>query len=122
MVDCLLEVGGQQLLSIKNNDGETCLFLSAQNGNVAVVKRLVRAGRRELILQTRICGTSCLLTFISMQEWDIASMLLIVGGPEVALLQQLVDGTSCMRRASAYGEVAAELWRPRPRHAAQELR
>ena len=42
---------------------------------------------------------------MSMQELDIARMLLIKGGQELALLRQRADGTSCMHLAAGAGHM-----------------
>jgi len=109
IVDCVLEVGGHELLFKKNEEGITAFFLAVQENRVAVVERLLQASAPEellqkLLLDTGKDGSSCLFASVYQNNLDLARMLLIAGGRELALLQD-ATGSSCMHVAAADGHV-----------------
>lgn len=60
VVRALLEVGGRELVMLTDNDGTSCMYMSAQNVHLEMVKAMLEAGGCELVMPTMDDGASCL--------------------------------------------------------------
>jgi len=47
-----VEAGGRKLVILSRDDGVSCLYISAREGHVDVVKAQLEAGGRELVMLT----------------------------------------------------------------------
>jgi hypothetical protein len=61
VLNALLEVGGRELVMLTKDNGLTCLYMSAHEGHLEVVKALLEVGGRELAMLTAGDRGSCLL-------------------------------------------------------------
>jgi hypothetical protein len=77
------------------------LMTSALEGHLDVVKSLLEAGGRELVMLTENTGFSCLHFSALEGHLDVVKALLEAGGRELMMLTAY-DGVSCLM-ASAHG-------------------
>ena len=77
------------------NDEPSFLFLAVKEGHVEVVRALLEAGGRELVMLNKNDGTSCLLISAQEGHLDVVSALLEAEGRELAMLTA-DDGVSCL--------------------------
>ena len=78
----LIEVGGSELLLMKNRFGHTCLHIAVSFGSVETIQTLLKAGGRKLTCQTDCAGlnvlhwaakagqTDTIRMLSSLEEWD----------------------------------------------------
>ena len=71
-------------------------MVGAQNGHLEVVRALLEAGGRELLMLTYdVDGSSCLLNSAEKGHVDIVTALLEAGGRELLMLTKH-NGASCL--------------------------
>ena len=95
-------------------DGEpSYLFLAVKQGSVEVVRALLEAGGRELLMLTKDGGFSCL--YVS-GHLDVVKALLEAGGRELVMLTK-GDGASCHYVSAENGhvDVVRACWQKRRR-------
>ena len=52
------KVGGRELVMLTKVNGDSCIYISAQQGHLDVVKALLEAGGRELLMLTMHNGAT----------------------------------------------------------------
>ena len=62
------------------DNGASCLFMSAQNGHLEVVRALLEAGGRELAMLTADDGASCLFVSEQNGHLEVVNAMLEAGG------------------------------------------
>jgi ankyrin repeat protein len=80
------------------------LYMSAQNGHLEVVKALLEAGGRELLMLSRDGGFSCLYVSALGGHLDVVKALLEVGGGELVMLIT-GNGQSCLYISASKGHL-----------------
>ncbi len=60
---------------LTTDDGTSCLWIKAANGHLEVVKALLEAGGRELLMLTNDCGASCLSIARRTNRWMVCRVL-----------------------------------------------
>jgi ankyrin repeat protein len=83
-----------------------CPFMSAHEdlleGHLEVVKALLEAGGRELLMLTKGNGVSCLMVSLQNGHLEVVKALLEVGGRELLMLT-MDNGASCLSLVTATG-------------------
>jgi len=67
-------------------DSKRCLWTSALGGHLDVVKALLEAGERELLMLTGVNEASCLIISALRGHLEVVKALLEVGGRELLML------------------------------------
>jgi len=68
------------------DNGASCLMISAQGGHLEVVRALLEAGGRELLILTMDDVTSCFWISAQNGHLEVVNALLEVGGRELLML------------------------------------
>ena len=66
--------------------GFSCLYVSAKNGHLEVVRALLEAGGRELLMLTINDGASCLFVSAENGHLEVVTALVEAGGRELLML------------------------------------
>ena len=111
LVEALLEAGCETLLLSKDRMGANCLAVATAAGNESAVQYLLRwCNNQQSLLQSLLLHTdancsSCLYESDQARQWDIAELLLNVGGMDLAQLE-IIEGDSLMLHTAEEGELA----------------
>ena len=95
------EAGGQQLLRMVNQDGDTALHVAVLYNNFNVVKDLIEEDREELARYVNKAGESALFLAVDREHYDMAYYILraapdcsYVGGHNMNVLHAVVLHTT----------------------------
>jgi ankyrin repeat protein len=77
------------------DNGVNCLYISAAYGHLEVVKALLEAGGRELVMRTKDDEVSCLYISAQAGHLEVVNALLEAGGRELVMLTRY-NGASCL--------------------------
>ena len=86
------------------NDEPSFLFLAVKEGHVEVVRALLEAGGRELVMLTSDNGASCLMISAEKGHLEVVNALLAVGGRELVMLTA-DNGFSCLMISAQEGHL-----------------
>ena len=75
------KVGGRELVMLTKVNGDSCIYISAQQGHLDVVKALLEVGRELVMIMHN--GKTCLLISASKGHQEVLKALLEVGGREL---------------------------------------
>ena len=102
------ETSRRELVILTRNNGVRCLYISAQEGHLDVVKELLDSGGRQLVMLTLDNGTSCLYMSALEGHLEVVKALLEVGGRELLMLTKdnRANCLSIARRANQ-----GQVWR-----------
>ena len=87
----LIDIGGRELVMVKNSQGETALHKACMNNNVSldVISKLIQVGGRELVMVNCLnAGTALRLACMNKNvSLDVISKLIEVGGRELVMVK-----------------------------------
>ena len=97
----LLELGGEAVAHSASHLGCSTLWIASQSGDAGIVRSLIHAGGRRLVLQARPdTGSTPLHQACQEGHLDVVRALLEAGGEELLLARKRGDGLTCLHMAS----------------------